>query len=300
VITGTQIVIYDVGTILESYSGLLRVGELAAWHAGTSIMFLTILVARYPSLTFRALAVLLIAALVGAILLTGRRKMLMTIVIFFAFQWILLALLRRGLTKGTVTLLALVSSGTLVFSLFGHEQRDTEQALYAERGLTVFESVDDRLTTTKDLLSSALQRSGGIGLGTGIAGQGARYAGGSGSAWAVGGSSEAGIGMIMVELGLVGFIASLWLLYRIGYRVLQGLFALARPGNDSMLFYAVSFVAILVANVATFSVATQLFGDFMVLITLGLVAGALFALLNLGLLQRRLDVLAQVHGGKVG
>ncbi|TVQ86609.1 MAG: hypothetical protein EA400_12695 [Chromatiaceae bacterium] len=286
VLTGTQITIYDVGTALESYSGVLRVGELAAWHAATTIMFLSILMVRRPGLIFRAFTIFLIAALVGAILLTGRRKMLMTLVVFFSFQWVLLALLRRGLTKGTGTLLALVVGGTLAFAVFGLEQTDSPHGLYAQRGLSVFDSLDERTTTARRLAVSAWHRSDVIGLGAGVAGQGARFAGGAGSARAVGGAAEAGVGMILVELGLVGVIALLWLLYRLGVRVWYGLRVLAAR-HRMMLPYASAFVAMLVANLATFAVATQLYGDLLVLITLGLTAGMLFALVNAGLVQQR-------------
>jgi hypothetical protein len=286
VFTGTQMMIYDVGAAIESNSGVLRVGELAAWHAATSIMFLLILMVRRPSLVFRAVSMVLIAALVGAIVLTGRRKMLMTLVVFLSFQWVLFALLRRGLTKATGAMLALVVAGTLGFAALGLEQGDSSRSLYAQRSLTVFESVDDRIATARNLFVSAWHRSGGIGLGAGIAGQGARFAGGGGSARAVGGSAEAGVGMILVELGLLGVIAVLWLLYRLSIRMWYGLRVLAKR-NIMMMSYAVAFIALLVSNLATFSVATQLYGDLLVLITLGLVAGMLFALINAGLLQRR-------------
>ena len=42
------------------------------------------------------------------------------------------------------------------------------------------------------------------------------------AARAVGGSSEAGLGKIVVELGIPGALVILWLLYRLALRVWQG------------------------------------------------------------------------------
>ena len=52
---GNELIIYDVGTVLQSYSGLLRVGEIASWHAATVAMFLTILALNSTSNAKRVL-----------------------------------------------------------------------------------------------------------------------------------------------------------------------------------------------------------------------------------------------------
>ena len=279
--TGTQLVISFGGASMASYPGIFRVGELAAWHAATSIAFLSILVIRKPSLLSMIVAGLLGSLLVGVIILTGRRKMLMTLTVFFSFQWVLILLLRKGLTRANGILLLLAVVGTLAFSLLGHEEGIGETSAYSERGLSVLESTDDRLDTTLNLVQSAWYRSGGIGVGAGVAGQGARFAGGSG-AQAVGGSAEAGLGMIIVELGLAGLVAMIWLLYCLTTRMWAGLRMLARI-NVRWMIYGASFAAFLIANLATFGVAVQLYSDYVVLILLGLVAGMLFALVSAGI-----------------
>lgn len=288
--TGTQLVIYDAGTVLVSHPGVFRVGELAAWHAATSIAFLSVLGMRYPSLVFRLFIGVLAVALVGAIILTGRRKMLMALPIFFSFQWVLLILLHRGLTRRTGALLTMVLAGALAFSFLGHEEQVTRGSYYAQRGESVFESTDERLQTTQNLVISAWYRSGGIGVGAGVAGQGMRFAGDSGGAqYAVGGSAESGLGMIIVELGAPGVVVMLWLLFNLASRIWKGL-RMLRFVNERLLVYAVSFVALLLANLATFGVATQLYSDHVVLIVLGLVAGMLFALVNAGIEQYHAQV----------
>lgn len=280
---GREMIIYDVGTALKSHPGLFRVGEIAAWHAATAAIFLIVLATRSPSLTFRVLAGLLVVALVGAIVLTGRRKMLMALTIFLVAQWSLLALVRKGVTRQTVTLLVLGLLGSFALILLDPQERSSQPALYLERGVTVFEETGERFQTALNLLRSALVRSAGIGLGAGTASQGGRYTDVDTSA-AVGGASEAGLGLIIIELGVPGAAIILWLLYAIARRLWRGFALLARISNR-LSYYAVSFAALLIANIATFTVATQVYGDHCVLIVLGLVAGTLFALVQFGVEQ---------------
>jgi len=298
--TGTQIIIFHGGQALESLSGVFRVGELAAWHAATSIAFMSILILRRPNLLRLIGAGLLGGLLIGAIVLTGRRKMLMTLTIFFSFQWILLLLLRKGLTRLSGGALTFAFTLAVAFSFLGHDQGDMQRATYVERGLSVYESTNERLDTTLDLIQSAWNRSGGIGVGAGVAGQGSRYAGGGDvAAQAVGGAAEAGLGFIIVELGLPGVLAMVWLVYRLGLRLWQGLRMLARV-NPPLLIYAVSFAALLIANLSTFGVAVQLYSDYVVLITLGLVAGMLFSLVNAGIWEYQNRLAWQAWGYGTG
>lgn len=279
---GREMIIYDVGTALKSHPGLFRVGEIAAWHAATAAIFLIVLATRSPSLTFRILAGLLVVALVGAIVLTGRRKMLMALTIFLVAQWSLLALVRKGVTRQTVTLLVLGLLGSFALILLDPQERSSQPALYLERGVTVFEETGERFQTALDLLQSALVRSAGIGLGAGIAAQGTQYAGDTSAA--VGGAAEAGLGRIVIELGIPGALIILLLLYCLAWRLWRGFVILARV-SDRLSYYAVSFAALLIANIVTFTVATQVYGDHYVLIVLGLVAGMLFALVQFGIEQ---------------
>ena len=53
--------------------------------------------------------------------------------------------------------------------------------------------------------------------------------------------------------------------------------------SESLSYYAASFAALLIANIATFTVATQVYGDHVILIVLGLVAGMLFSLAMAGI-----------------
>ena len=288
---GNQLVIYDVGTVLYSYPGLLRVGEIAAFHAAVCCAFLSMLMlGKTGWLRGRLWYALLIIALVGAIALTGRRKMLMALCIFWVLQFYFLTALRGGASRQAVVILVL----GLVFSVAIGLAGESETSLYLQRGSTVFSRMDERVSTAINLFLSAIDRSSGVGLGAGIAAQGARFAGIDNSLF-VGGSSESGIGLLVVELGIPGFIIIVWLLFNLARVVVAKLKAVARI-DDHLLLYAVSFAALLLANMATFSVATQLYGDYFVLITLGVVAGMLYSTINRGIRKRALyiAILAQV------
>ncbi len=275
--TKTHLVIYDVGTALKSYSGLFRVGEIAAWHAATAASFLLILAAEKPSLARRLLVGVLVVALVGAIVLTGRRKMLLTLTVFAVLQVGLLAILRRGFTRAVGVLMVLGLVGACGLTLLDPK---SESSLYLERGTSVFSSAAERGEMALGLFWSAIYWSDGIGLGVGVAAQGAQHAGTV--VEEAGGAGEAGVGKIILELGLPGLALVVALLSLLARRAWHLLKVLARY-DQHLLIYGVSFTALLAANLATFSVATQLYGDPFVLVILGLVAGLLFSTLYVGL-----------------
>jgi hypothetical protein len=129
--------------------------------------------------------------------------------------------------------------------------------------------------TSVDLFQSALNRSSWLGLGAGVASQGMRYTGVDMFRY-VGGSSESGIGLIAVELGLPGILVLAWLALNVARVLWTGLQMIAQV-DDTLLIQSVSYLALLLANVATFATATQLYGDYFVLITLGVLAGGLYA-----------------------
>jgi hypothetical protein len=265
---GRELIIYDVGTALLSYSGLLRVGEIASWHAATAAMFLSILALNSPSRARRMVSAVLIVFLIGAIFLTGRRKMLMALSIFFIAQWAMLARFRRGTGKLAVLILLVGTLGSFSFSLLDPA---SESNLYVKRGTSVFSDVDERLSTSLMLMNSAFNRSSGIGLGAGAGSQGAQYAGVDQSR-SVGGSAESGIGKLMVELGVPGILITLAMLLLVGYRILKNMKFVADMG-ERYLVYQVSFSAFMFANMMTFTVATQVYGDLFILILMGTIGG---------------------------
>lgn len=270
---GRQLVIYDVGTVLYSYSGFLRVGEIAAFHAATSAAFLTIFIYEsHRGVAYRVACAALIVLLVGAIVLTGRRKMLMALSIFWVLQFYLMTVLRKGTSRQAIVLLILGLPLSVGIGFLGG---DGSFSLYLERGGSVFSSVGARAETAIMLFWSALDRSGGLGLGAGVASQGMRYTGVDLTRY-VGGASESGIGYIALELGVPGIIVMVLFVIVIARVFWRKLKFVARV-DEGLLVYAASFAALLVANMATFITATQLYGDYFVLIVLGIIAGCLYS-----------------------
>lgn len=274
--TRSQILIYDVGTILQSYSGILRTGEIAAWHAATVAIFLITLSFTARRRRHWLITALLVALMIGVIVLTGRRKMLMALAVFFVVQWALLAWLRKGMGKVAVLIILVGTLSSYSLTLL---EPSSAKGLYVQRSATVFGDAAERVELAIDLMKWAFVRSGGLGLGAGSASQGARY-GGVDPSMQVGGAAESGLGMLMGELGILGVLISIWLLAVISRNILRNLRALA-SAEPRLMLYQVSFISFLVANMMTFTVATQVYGDFFVLIILGTVAGFMVRINNL-------------------
>ena len=276
---GKQLIIYDMGTIMESHPGILRVGEIAAFHAATSIVFLSILFHLSSSNLVRVAYGVLIVMLLGAILLTGRRKMLAAVTIFFLFQFGLMAWVRWNVRK---LALSLITVGFLaIVSLGAFQQSSQEANLYMARGGTVYTNIDDRFATAVMLMKSGFSRSEGWGLGVGAGAQGLAYAGVD-TSFLVGGSAESGLGKLMVEIGVPGLVVVLVLIIAFSLQMVRNL-ALVRRLGDHFVIYQCSFLAFIVANVATFTVATQLYGDMFVLIIIGMVSGFALKIANVAL-----------------
>ena len=278
---GQEMVIYDIGTRLASHPGLLRVGEFAAWHAATCIAFLSILTLLSRQTLTRVVYTILMVSMVGVIILTGRRKMLAAITIFFAIQWGLLLWYRFGIHRMGVMIVAL---GIAIAGVLLIYEPSEQTSLYLQRGQTVYKSTDSRLETTWSLVKSAVGWSEGIGLGAGSVSQGSRFVGTSMTG--AGGAAESGFGRVVVELGLLGFLLLLALIVRAASEVTGKLNQVKRLG-DRLLIFQISFIALLAANMATFAIASQLFSDLFVLIILGTIAGFIVRIHNFALDQQR-------------
>ena len=92
---GAGVLIYIPGGVLDSYPGFLRSTEGAAWHAATAISLILVLTVSGVVRWSRVLVAILIVLLISAGLLTGRRKMLMEVLIFAGIYGALLLLYSR-------------------------------------------------------------------------------------------------------------------------------------------------------------------------------------------------------------
>jgi len=279
---GRELVIYDVGTKLASHPGILRVGELAAWHAATCIAFLSIFTLLSRLTVVRVMNVGLMILMIGVIVLTGRRKMLAATTIFFAAQWGMLLWYRFGIRRIGVMMAAL--SIAFVAMVFVYEPSE-ETSYYLQRSQTVYASVEERLELTWNLVSSAVSASEVFGLGAGVTSQGARFAGKTHRA---SGAAESGLGKVVVELGVLGFLL-LAILVTVSTKEIFSSLGLVKNLDNHLLLYQVSFLAFLLSNLATFAVASQLFGDLFVLIILGTIAGFVVRIHNLSIDAIRYD-----------
>ncbi len=277
---GTGIVIYDFGTVLTAHSGFLRSPEIAAWHMAASVCLLgmTSILVKKPS--DRLWLAFFIVVFVGAIFLTGRRKMLMEVIVFFFLYFSILTFTRTSGDKfivGTLTLGVGLAIWIGLQSIFP-EQYEGQIDLYLQRGTTVFEDAPQRLSLLGyGSVQSALHRVGWLGAGMGIGSQGARFFGDSSVIAMVGGSVEGGLGKLIVELGVPGVVIFVWLMWRFArsiYLILKWCSHFDRTATHT----GVAITAFLCANILTFIVASQVYGDLFILFLLGMMVGVMLAI----------------------
>lgn len=289
---GVGQIIYDVGSPSKANAGFYRAAEIAAWHVATVSCFLFILLNGKKLSVFKTLCVIgVVLFLLYIGLSTGRRKMLVQVVIFgsvflFFFAWFLKGKAKLAMVTAifaavgiSVVLSALEPDSSELDSpgrTYVAQSAGTQFEAWKERGLTVFESIPERFHQLGYIpVFSAVWDFGIFGAGLGVGGQGLQHFGGGVNL--VRGTAEGGLGKLTLDLGLPGLAIFLWLgfvVLKLIWQRLRVLAATSRP-HASLAF---GFTAILVANVATFSVATQAYGDVFILIILGSAIGNILAL----------------------
>jgi hypothetical protein len=147
---------------------------------------------------------------------------------------------------------------------------------YAARGRTVFADVPKRVN---DLgvqpVLWAIEQFGWLGAGLGTGSQGTNDIAGANNIDR--GASEGGLGKITMELGVPGLAMMLWLTIALS-RHLHRLLLITAKASAQHARVAYGLLAFLVANAATFSVATQAFSDLFVLLIIGCCLGFLLAM----------------------
>jgi len=279
---GEELYVTVPGMSLYAHQGFMRSSEIAAWHAATAACFVLIL-ATMPGAKRRMLAGLLIAGLLTAVIITGRRKMLVEVVLFASLYFFLLIRLRRGAIRYAFFILIIgifLSVGTTLYSTEPSDQtRDylVKHSLnpYVERGTTAFPEASERFQ--KLGLSSvywAVQSTGMWGAGAGVGSPGSQHFGGG---WELGGGAiEGGLGRITAELGIPGLLLAVWLgiaTFRYLVRIYKSL-----QGHDfKLVTLAYGLIAFLAANVPVYVVAAPAYGDLFVLLMLGWNLGFVFS-----------------------
>ena len=287
---GVGQIIYSYGLNRKAASGFYRASEIAAWHiAMVSCCLFILLNGRKLSLfkTVAVAAAVLFLMYVGVA--TGRRKMLVYVVIFGGVYLCLFAWFLRG--KARLAVFSLIASVLMSFAFLGLIPEGSEggfnnetstlgkrdvQAAWTARALTVFADIPERFhLLAYRPVESAVDSFGWFGAGLGSAAQGAQHFGGGSIKF--GGAGEGGLGKITMDLGVPGVFLFLFLIFTASRQIWRRLQALSR-GSRPHATMAFGFVALLVANVAGFSVATQVYGDVFVLLILGWSVGFVLAL----------------------
>jgi hypothetical protein len=276
------------GQPLDLETGFFRAAEVAAWHTAMAICFLFLFVfGRRKVLASVALVPWLLPLLAGALVLTGRRKGIVEVGLFLLVYLACLAYFRRGAVK-TAVVLALVAVAGLVWFAASSVDQNLAIAPYLERGVNIGSEdvgrIEDRSLTA---LRAVIARNGFFGSGAGTGSQGAQYFGAG--AELVGKAAEGGMAKILAELGVPGLFLVVWL--GIGYMIaFWKVVRASSTGGAVPAHFAYGFLGFLFANTLTFTIGHQVFGDPLVLMVLGLVAGFLLRMPSLagaGLVRRR-------------
>lgn len=273
---GSGLTVYSSSGAHELYSGFLRSPEVAAWHGGTSVCVIIILLtSKRFSDQMRWLMFFLVLYFLAAIILTGRRKMLVEIFMFVSIYGVMLIHFNRGAGKLAILILLIGVGGGMLADNYITGTEGTPLQPYYERSLTVGGDATDRLyQMTVSSLSWVFAKNGFWGAGAGTGSQGAQHFGGGSSI--VGFAAEGGLGKVLAELGVPGLLVFIWL----GITLVRYFWGIAKDikfekREFSGLIYGLS--AFLAANGVVFVTAHQVFGDIFVLLMLGLMMGFILA-----------------------
>ncbi len=270
---GVGLLVYpETGGVLELPPGFFRSAETAAWHGATAAAVTAILVlARaFPAGTVAGLA--LIAVLIGAVVLTGRRKMVVELVLFVPVYAALLTWYRgrAGRLAGLLAAAALVAF-VLQLALVP-EREDSPVGGYVSRYRGVTDEAAERLrSSTVGSFRHVVNRNGLLGAGAGTASQGAAAFGGGPQL--VGFAAEGGLAKVLAELGVHGLAATAWLAAAMLLAAHAAIRRLLAAGEEQRAVIAAGLLALLLCNLAVFATASQVFGDPFVLLVLGLCLG---------------------------
>jgi hypothetical protein len=242
-------------------SGFQRSPEIMGWQAAVLVIMSIYLAIRQPW----RLPIWLVLAAWGVIcvLLSGRRKMFVLVVVFT----LVLTLLTPGWYRRRL-LVALVLAGILLVPTLGFFVSDgyintANSSIAGSRN-----RIDEQLIQGPIWL---LGNVGPFGYGVGTRSQGAHLLGYEVEVP----TTEGGLEKFLVELGIVGTLTLLlvvFTIFRAGWDSYQ--LTSAFPQEQATL---AAFIAFIVANLTAFTVAFQIFGDPLVIVLIGFVVGFLLS-----------------------
>jgi len=241
-------------------SGFYRSPEIMGWHAAAACCASIYLIARRPNQF--ALWSLTAVWSVFCVILSGRRKMLLIVLVFIT---VFLYLCRQKRSR-VVAYLAFAAAAGIPLLLYFSDEAYVDAAgsgFAASGGRFSVQLVEGPLW----LLTIV----GPFGYGVGTKTQGAQHLDATVESPLV----EGGFEKILVELGICGALAMAAAgvgMFRCAVRSLR---VSKDFGNDQLTFAAAG--AFLVSNIAAFSTAFQVFGDPFIVCIIGFVAGVLLS-----------------------
>lgn len=254
---------------ITTHVGILRSAEVAGWHMTAGACLLFIYAVSFTRGVRLAVCIMLSAGLAGSALFSARRKTIVLFILFLCFYGLMI-LIKRQRTSTPRIIAALLMCLIGGCSLFLSADSNSIGQPYFEHSGTAFEDVESRFIGVGINGVIAAYRQGGFfGLGAGAGAQGAQHFGGVRTGW----GGEGGLGKIISELGVLGFVPAFLaaiLILRFAWRSL-GLMPREVPPYSPVAF---GLMAFLLANIPVFIIAAQVYGDYFVLLVLGLSLGA--------------------------
>ena len=273
---GEKLVIYGLDGIVDLNAGFMRAPDIAGWHLGAATCFAITLAAARPKLQRTMMLAAVAAALVVAIILTGRRKPLGLVGLFVLIFAVMMQFSQNREARKAAAVLFALGIGMLGGSFFFLERGAGSESFsfLSDRSGTIFEDAWDRFYNLGIAsIGWAIGEAAFLGNGAGVASQGAQHFGVELNDI---GSAEGGLGKIVLELGVPGLVVVAWVLM-VFAKVMRQVVTMANRSEAQATTIALALVSFLLANLLLFITASQVFGDPFILILMGLVLGALLA-----------------------
>ena len=279
-VAGDQIIHFRYGFYTTGAVGLWRTTDIAAIHL-TFGACLAMVFAISGSAGIQRFALFLLSGVFAMIsLLTGRRKAIVQVVVFFGLYCYLLARYGPGRSINQLLGLAVTAVGiaAMIFLLEPSEFFGDDFVEYLDRAASAPGDIWGRFNALGlQAFRRGLEVSGGFGLGVGTLAQtGAANVSsirGAGFAYL----TESGLGKIVAELGFPGLFLILPLIWGIWRAMLHCLRLLSHMSAASSMF-EIGLLAFALSNIPFFSAAAGVYGDPFVLILIGISFGSLFAI----------------------
>jgi len=240
------------GYVIHLVSGFYRSPDVMGWHACTMSM-LAIMMALQSSVKQRYFWVIIAGwGLMGGIL-CGRRKMIFMLPAFASILCLLYWNLPKRIKFSTLLAVILISSSTGVLIYHKMGPSTAIEKYYMQDPRVVFGRVEAHGYRS---LITTYRQSGIFGEGLGTATQGIHHLNVTKPrTW-----QEGGLGRILVELGIPGFLCFLFL----GFALVTTMWRLVAkqidPSSTEFILRA-GLISLIAANAVSFVVSHQIYGD---------------------------------------